>query len=168
MTSGFSKLGYMTIRDAFSRNNINIERFTIKQASSLKIDLERLDIIKDTNSLASLDIVDFYPSISYKMIEKAVWYFGKNLMESEKVKVATGLNLLKTGMSHQILQFQGKYYEYKGANADDPGLTIGGFESAFSSDIVVAFLLETLHDKVFKKVLLKTKKRKQKAELHIY
>jgi len=78
------------------------------------------------------------------MIEKAVWYFAKDLVESEKRKIATGLKLLKAGMSHQILQFQGNYYEYKGANADDPGLTIGGFESAFSSDIVVAFLLAKL------------------------
>ena len=61
-------------------------------------------------------------------------------------------------MSHQILQFQGNYYEYKGANADDPGLTIGGFESAFCSDIVVVFLLDKLQNKVFKNIVLRTKK----------
>ena len=61
-------------------------------------------------------------------------------------------------MSHQILQFQGNYYEYKGANADDPGLTIGGFESVFCSDIMVAFLLDKLQNKVFKNVMLRTKK----------
>ena len=47
-------------------------------------------------------------------------------------------------MSYKMLQFQGNYCEYKGTNADDPGLAIGGFESAFCSDVVVSFLLDKL------------------------
>ena len=124
-----------------NQNSINIEKFTIKQALSLKADLEKLEITRDTNSIASLDIVDFYLLVSYKMIEMAVWYFTRNLIESEKKKIATGLELLRVGMAHQIIQFRGEYYEYKGANTNDLGLTIGGFELAFSSDIVVAFLI---------------------------
>ena len=86
-----------------NQNSINIEKFTIKQASSLKADLEKLEIIRGTNSIASLDIIDFYPSVSYKMIEMAVWYFARNLIESEKKKIATGLELFRAGIAYQIL-----------------------------------------------------------------
>ena len=70
---------------------------------SLKADLEKLEITRDTNSIALLDIVDFYPSVSYKTIEMAVWYFARNLIESEKKKIATGLELLRVGIAYQIL-----------------------------------------------------------------
>ena len=43
-----------------------------------------------------------------------------------------------------MLQLKGECYEFKEANADNPGLTIGGFELAFSLDIVVAFLFTKL------------------------
>ena len=72
----------MTIRDAFIRNKVNLEKHTMKQASSLKYDLEKLKILKDSNAIASLDIVDFYPSTSFEMIEKAAWHFAENLAES--------------------------------------------------------------------------------------
>ena len=92
------------------------------------------------------------------MIEKAAWFFADDLGESEKKKIATGLKLLKTGMSHEILQFGGECRECKGANANDPGLTIRGCESAFSSNISVAFLIAKLENSMFQRVVLCTKK----------
>ena len=142
--SGFTKIGYLTVKEAFLRNNINIETNVIQQASTLKKDLIDLNLDADNNYIASIDIVDFYPSVSYKMIEKAVWHYASDLPESEKARIATGLSLLKAGMSYQILSFQDKYYEYQGADATDPGLTIGGYESAFCSDLVVAFVMDKM------------------------
>ena len=42
------------------------------QALALKNDLEELNLSTNTNSIAFLDIVDFYPSILRKIIEKVV------------------------------------------------------------------------------------------------
>ena len=124
----------------------------------MKNDLEKLNLSYDNNSIASLDIVDFYPSVSYRMIEKAVWHFATNLQESEKRRLAIGLEFLKAGMSNQILQFNGTYYKYKGADNNDPGLTIGGFGSAYCSDLVVAMIFDKVKKKLFQRVKLLTKK----------
>ena len=44
-----------------------------------------------------------------------------------------------------FLQFEDKYYEYYGGvDVEERGLTIGGFESAWLADLVVAFLFESL------------------------
>ena len=63
----------------------------------------RININKDNNFIASLDITDFYLLVSYKMIKMAIWYFANNFDESEKRRLANSLTLLKFGMSHQIL-----------------------------------------------------------------
>ena len=115
----------------------------------MKADLERLSVSQDNNSITLLDIVDFYPSVSFCMIEKAIWFFASILPKSEKWNLNASLILLKLGISHQILQFSRKYYEYKGVNADDLGLTISGYELAFYSNLVVAYLLAKLNKKLF-------------------
>jgi len=97
--AGFAKLGYLAIREIFRRQKINVERFAIGQASSLKKDLEVLKINKNRNSIASLDAVDFYPSITFLIIEKATWFFGNRLDESEKRRLATGLGLIKAAVA---------------------------------------------------------------------
>ena len=101
--SGFSELGYLTIKETFKKNQIKVGKFTIAQASSLKRDLEELSIDKKMNSIASIDIVNFYLSVSYSMIEKAVQFFGKDLDENERRKLEIGLEMLKLGMSTQIV-----------------------------------------------------------------
>ena len=68
----YSKLGYVFIRDVLQRNCVSIDKYNIVQASSLKENLLDLGITKDSNSIASLDIVNFYPSVLFTMIEKAV------------------------------------------------------------------------------------------------
>ena len=152
--SGFSKLDYTAIKDCFDRCNIVIDRFAIVQASSLKEKLEMMNVNKNVNSIASIDIVNFYPSVSYQMIEKAVWHFAKKIKGIERERLKTGLKLLKTGMSKQIVQFDGTYYKYKGNDPNDPGLTIGGYESAFGSDLVVLMLLDIIEPKLFTQIKL--------------
>ena len=109
--SRFSKLRFMKL-DSFTRNKINIKEFTIYYALSLKFDLECLKVIKDFNSIVLLGIISFYLSVSFKMIEKANQFFTDELMESNKRRITIALKFLKPGIFNQILQFQGKYYEY--------------------------------------------------------
>ena len=83
------------------------------------------------------------------MIEKAVWFFAKDLCENKKKKLKVGLEILKLGMSTQIVQFNGTYYKYIGNDEQDPSLTIGGYESAFLSDLLVAFVFKVINPKLF-------------------
>ena len=81
--------------------------------------------------------------------EKAVWCFARDLCKNEKDKLKVGLEMLKLGMSTQIVQFNGTYYKHVGNDEQDPGLTIGGYESACLSDLLVAFVFEKLNPKLF-------------------
>ena len=48
-------------------------------------------------------------------------------------------------MDRTFLQFGDKYYRYTGAGTDDdPGLTIGGFESAWLADLGLSFLFQEI------------------------
>ena len=48
-------------------------------------------------------------------------------------------------MDHTYLQFAGKYYRYTGAGtANDSGLTIGGFKSAWLGDLGMSYLLKRI------------------------
>ena len=45
--------------------------------------------------------------------------------------------------SYTLINFEGEYYEYGDSlDAEQRGLAIGGFESAWLSDVVMAFLME--------------------------
>ena len=73
------------------------------QASSLKEYLEELSINKSKYSITLIHIVNFYPSVSYKMIEWAVQFFEKRLLKDEKKKLKTSLEIVKIRMPKQII-----------------------------------------------------------------
>jgi hypothetical protein len=53
------------------------------------------------------------------------------------------LSVIRFGMEDTILTFQDQYYIYDGDQSlDEKGLTIGGYESAWLADLVVAYILE--------------------------
>jgi hypothetical protein len=56
---------------------------TIIQASHAKDQLERLHINKKKNTVFSLGIKSFYPSVTYSLVETATNYFSKNLPMKE-------------------------------------------------------------------------------------
>jgi hypothetical protein len=142
--AGYSKLAVKGIEAVFKKNEINFQNKTITQASDMKEKVEKLGINKNKNTVMSFDAVDMYPSIKLDLINKAVKWYTRNLNREDQNKVKTCLELLKFGMNSTILAFKGQYYEYFGNNRDfnNKGLTIGGFESAFFADLVIAYLLE--------------------------
>ncbi len=84
-----------------------------------------------------------YPSIKYKLVEKAVNYFAKKLKSIDKKKIRLCLKLIQFGMNSTLMTFQEKYYEYGGGmEMQDKALTIGGYESAWLADLVAAYVLE--------------------------
>jgi hypothetical protein len=71
-TAAFSKLGYIGIKRILDEAGINYSRKTIIQASHLKTQIESLGIRRDKNTIFSLDIESFYPSVTYSLVEKAI------------------------------------------------------------------------------------------------
>jgi hypothetical protein len=69
--------------------------------------------------------------------------------ENKVDKINKCLDLIKFGMNTTLIQFCGVYYLYDGdKEVEDRGLTIGGYESAWLADLGMAFLLETINQKV--------------------
>jgi GIY-YIG catalytic domain len=142
-TSAFPKLGYLGIKKILDANNVNYMKRTIIQASDLKSKLENLGITCNNSTIVSIDAVDYYPSIKFKLVKKAVHFFSENLQEDDQIKIEECLDMIKFGMSSTLLTFVDKYYEYDGdKNPEEKGLTIGGYESAWLADLVGAFILE--------------------------
>ena len=55
--------------------------------------------------------------------------------------------MISLGMNSTYLRFKDKYYLYDGnQDQDNKGLTIGGYESAFLSDIVGSYILQQTED----------------------
>jgi hypothetical protein len=147
-TSGFPKLGYKGIKNIFDAHQVKYSRRNIINAEDLKGRLEELRLVQGEATIASLDVVNMYPSVRFKLIAKAVAYFSRRLPRKQRARVQRCLDLIKFGMGHSLFCFQGRYFEYNGEVAEqERGLTIGGFESAWLADLVAAFILEVLDNR---------------------
>ena len=139
--AAFPKMGYMAIKKIFDDNKIDYKSNTIVQAADLKTELEKLNLQPHNCTIASLDAEAFYPSVRYKLVAKAVKYFSQHLSPTLQQTIEMCMQMIQFGMQSTYLIFQDNYYEYDGDQ--DPvnrGLTIGGFESAWLSDLVGAYI----------------------------
>jgi hypothetical protein len=78
-TAAFPKLGYQGIKNIYDEAKIDYTKKTIVQASTAKKTLKLLGIRKSTHTLISLDIVKFYSSVTYRLVEKVVLHYARNL-----------------------------------------------------------------------------------------
>jgi hypothetical protein len=152
-TSGFAKIGKDGIENLFKRAGILFNNRTIEQASTMKEETQVLNLNEERNTITSFDAEAMYPSIKYQLIEDAIWYYAGStnelnenaLREEEMQVIRTCLELLKFSMSNTLIDFDGEYYEYDGdLSLIERGLTIGGFESAYLADLVMAYILEVM------------------------
>ena len=139
--SAFPNLGYRGIKQIFAANNIQCLPRTIIHAADLKSKLETLGLTPDNSTIVSLDAVDYYPSIRFKLVEKAIAYFSKGLQQRELNKIMHCMEMIRFGMNSTYLMFQDSYYQYDGDHdIQDVALSIGAFESAWLADIVGSYL----------------------------
>jgi len=112
--------------------------------------LEELDIKQGDCTIASVDAEAMYPSIKFDLIKKAIEFYAKNITDENEIeKINKCLDLIQFGMCTTLIQFCGVYYLYDGdKEVEDKGLTIGGYESAWLADLAMAFLLETMDQRV--------------------
>lgn len=61
----------------------------------------------------------------------------------DKDKRKDCLQMIKFGMSNTLVSFRDKFFEYGGDEKEDErGLSIGGYESAWLTDLVASYILE--------------------------
>jgi len=101
-------------------------------------------------TIASVHAEAMYPSIKFNLIKKAIEFYARNITDENEIeKVNKCLDLIQFGMSTTLIQFCGVYYLYDGdREVEDKGLTIGGYKSAWLADLAMAFLLETMDQRV--------------------
>jgi hypothetical protein len=107
-TSEFPKMGYIAIKNILDNAGINYTRKTIVQASAAKRTLEKLGITNETHTVISLDIVKFYPSVTYRLVEKVVNHYAKDLpLKDRLTMIRESLRLIKWNGHHiDNLQWQ--------------------------------------------------------------
>mmetsp|Transcript_59900 Transcript_59900/g.71327 ORF Transcript_59900/g.71327 Transcript_59900/m.71327 type:complete len:290 (-) Transcript_59900:549-1418(-) len=146
-TACFSKVGYLGLKQVLDSYDIDYSRFTIAQASYLKMTLSRHQLNRALHSIFSIDVINMYPSIKFSLIKKSVNFFLRNFPVKGRGTLNTCLKLIEFGMSSMLLSFHNKYYQYHCGDKDgERGLAIGGFESAFLADLVACYLLEAMID----------------------
>ena len=88
-----------------------------------------------------------YPSIKFKLVEKAVTWLNQLLSVANQVMGHSCLEFIKFGMGHTLLMFGGVYYECDGDHViEEKGLKIGGYELVWLVDLVTANLLKNMAD----------------------
>jgi hypothetical protein len=109
--------------------------------------LEKLHLKRDNITIISFDAVKMYPSIKYKFVRRAIKYFVGDLNVETQGRIETCLEMIKFGMGNTLLTFVDKYYEYGGnLDIEDRGLTIGGYESAWLTDLCMAYIMDNSRD----------------------
>lgn len=146
----FGKIGYKAIQKIFDDNKVEYGTKTIVNARHLKDTLEPLNLKRESSTIFSLDIVDFYPSITFKLVKKAIQHYVDplDLPDTDKNIVDVSLEFIQYGMENQFFQFGPYYYKY-GNHLDNgfgSALAIGAFESAWLADLVASYLLEEAED----------------------
>jgi hypothetical protein len=130
--AAFPELGYKGIKAIVDERKVTYSNTTIIQASDLKQKLESLNLLHGNCTILSLDAVDFYPSIRFKLVLLAVHHSSQNLPEHLHATIDGCLGLIQFGMANNFICFQDQYYGCDGGkDPNERGLAIGGFESAW-------------------------------------
>ena len=114
----------------------------------MKEKLEKCGLKQNEVTLMSLDIVNMYPSIRVKLIQKALNYYAKNLPAAARETIDLCMDIVQFGMKSTLIQFQGRYYVYKGAAKvreileEDVALAIGAYKLAFLANIMASYVFE--------------------------
>jgi hypothetical protein len=87
----------------FDEAKINYTRKTIVLASSAKKAIKLLSIRKSTHTLCCLDIVSFYRSVTYGLVELVVKHYAQDLPLKNKLMIRECLKLIQFGIANTLL-----------------------------------------------------------------
>ena len=97
----------MAIKQTFDANRVSYTKRTIVQPSHLKCQLEAMNLKAAGCTIASLDIVNMYPSIKFKLIKQAIKYYSQGFNEEEKEVNEAALEMLAFSMENTLLSVWG-------------------------------------------------------------
>ena len=153
----FSKMGYLVIKKTLESKDVKLDKYRIYNAEQFKKEIEELDLWKNNCTIVSINITNYFPSCKISFIKQALEYFARELDDMSKARIRKGFEIMTKGMIMTLLTFQNKYYKYgKEEDFTDPGTSIGGTESSFSTDTSVEYIMIKLRrqflDCVYSKV----------------
>ena len=83
-----------------------------------------------------------YPSINIATTINAVRLFARKLTAATKNIINLCLELIRFGMSSTLISFNGDYCRYHSRKKEEQGLSIGGYEYIFLTNLVVSYMFE--------------------------
>ena len=98
--SGFPQLGHIAIKKTFETRKLKHTKHLIEQAVHLKNNLESLDLKAGNCTIFSIDANKYYPSLRWKLVNKAIDYFAEELPQEDKAKIGA---LLEAGGARTAL-----------------------------------------------------------------
>ena len=117
-TTRFSKIGYLGINQMLEKGKVNFSRVSIVQASDLKEILEELKLKRGEVTIAPVDAIYMYLSIKLSTIKKAAIFFARNITSATLKTINLCLELIRFGMSSNLITFNVKYYVYRGGEKE--------------------------------------------------
>ena len=149
-------LGCQGIKNLLEEFKIPCVDRIIIQASDLKETLEAMNLHESECTLASIDAENYYPSVRFKLIRKAVNYSAAPLPAAKKRIIQDCLEMIQFGMRHTFLNFQGEHCEHDPwEDPEEKRLSIGAHESAWLADLVIAYVLEKTQECLHPQDMLK-------------
>ena len=121
---------------------MNYSCFSRIQVSDLNERSEEKKLVREEVTIASVDAINIYPSIKLTTIKNTVRFFAITLTKATKVAINLCPELIRFGMSSNLICFNSEYYEYHGDKKEEQGLAIGGYELEFLADLVASYHFE--------------------------
>lgn len=127
MMAPFSKMGrHLIIKNTFEEAEVPITTHRIEQAHHLKRHLDSLMLTPDNCTIISLDAVNYYPSLHFSLVKKAISWLALDLDTEARNRSAIGLMMIEHGMANTYLTCKDKYYLCAGKNSStEKAITIG-------------------------------------------
>lgn len=145
--AGLCEIGYRAIEQVFITNSIKISNFTLQNSYDLIDSVKERDFNFENSCLYGIDVVNMYPSISCKLVKRAIDYFSVAVPRAGKAIIRRAWEILQEGMKFNFVTFEGIFYRYRGnGTTENPALSIGNFESAFLADLVMSYIFNSANE----------------------
>lgn len=146
--SGMKKVFVGSLRGLIRKYKINLP-FNLKNSFQLIRELRDKNITSDNQTIISLDIVSWYPSMSIKLVRSALQHYALkyNFSSTDFQKLNFLIDMLEFVKQRSCFEFRDKFYQYLGTAEcmSESGAGQGAWESADLSDLTGNFIFEKLH-----------------------
>ena len=142
-TANLSKVLISGLKRIFAECRVDF-KFLIENSYSFISDMKELKLKRSSNRIILLDISDMYASFGIPLIRKAInFYIDTYRFDSASQNTCEFiLKSFELIMNMNYSCFGTDFYRYTGKGKEGTGLTMGGYESCFLSDLVVNYIYQ--------------------------